>query len=151
MDRFNLEGHVYYQQGRKCGRPDCKCQRGELHGPYWYTRDDTGHVCYIGRELPSAIAAARSAHDRLLPVMERERRRLTTLLDAVHRLLRYDPLSAADRSALESLGLGAALVPQPDNQVTQDATVNGALVPTSTWLNTQARLCTATVGDTQGR
>jgi hypothetical protein len=21
---------------KKCGKPNCKCQRGELHGPYYY-------------------------------------------------------------------------------------------------------------------
>jgi hypothetical protein len=24
------------RQGRRCGRPGCRCQRGELHGPYTY-------------------------------------------------------------------------------------------------------------------
>jgi hypothetical protein len=23
-------------QWKKCGKPNCKCQRGELHGPYYY-------------------------------------------------------------------------------------------------------------------
>jgi hypothetical protein len=21
---------------KRCGRPNCRCARGELHGPYWY-------------------------------------------------------------------------------------------------------------------
>ncbi|MCA1679518.1 MAG: hypothetical protein LC777_11490 [Actinobacteria bacterium] len=24
------------RQGRRCGRPGCRCARGELHGPYLY-------------------------------------------------------------------------------------------------------------------
>jgi hypothetical protein len=23
-------------QWRKCGKPGCRCARGQLHGPYWY-------------------------------------------------------------------------------------------------------------------
>jgi hypothetical protein len=25
-----------HSQGRRCGRPGCRCARGELHGPYLY-------------------------------------------------------------------------------------------------------------------
>lgn len=130
LDRFTLEGQTYYQQGRKCGREGCKCQQGDLHGPYWYTRNtDSGKVAYIGKDLPPAIAGARYAHDLLLPDMVRERRRLASLFDAVSRLLRNDPLSDADRRAIEALGLGAALVSTGGPAPTQDG---GALV-SFTW------------------
>ena len=37
----------------KCGKPNCKCARGELHGPYFYrfTRDQYGrlHKQYVRR------------------------------------------------------------------------------------------------------
>ncbi len=122
LDRFTLDGQTYYQQGRKCGRAGCKCQSGELHGPYWYTRNvDNGRVQYIGKDLPPAIAGARYAHDLLLPDMTRERRRLANLFDAVSRLIRNDSLSDADRRAIESLGLGAALVSSTWYTGTQDA------------------------------
>jgi len=50
MERFTLDGWTYYQQGRRCGRPGCRCQRGELHGPYWYRRHAlSGAVEYAGR------------------------------------------------------------------------------------------------------
>ena len=128
LDRFTLEGLTYYQQGRKCGRPGCKCQQGDLHGPYWYTRHvDSGKVAYIGKDLPPAIVAARFAHDLLLPDMVRERRRLAGMFDAVSRLIRNDPLSDADRRAIESLGLDAALVSQRGPARTQDENA-GALV-----------------------
>lgn len=137
LDRFTLEGQTYYQQGRKCGRAGCKCQQGELHGPYWYTRNtDTGRVQYIGKDLPPAITTARTAHDRLLSAMVKERRRLAGMFDALSRLIRNDPLSEADRRAIESLGLGAALVSEPGRRVTQDEDA-GALVSGSTWSNAQ--------------
>jgi hypothetical protein len=165
LDRFTLEGQTYYQQGRKCGREGCKCQAGDLHGPYWYTRNiDNGRVQYIGKELPSAIVGTRAAHDLLLPNMLRERRRLADLFDAVSRLIRNDPLSDADRRAVESLGLGAALVFQRDAQDTQDD--GGALVSLTRLDRTQddaralvlpggsagaqdAGLCMAILGGTQ--
>lgn len=131
LDRFTLEGQAYYQQGRKCGREGCKCQQGDLHGPYWYTRNtDSGKVAYIGKDLPPAIAGARYAHDLLLPDMVRERRRLAGLFDAVSRLIRNDPLSDADRRAVESLGLGVALVSLDGPAPTQDG---GAGLVSFTW------------------
>jgi len=130
LDRFALEGQTYYQQGRKCGRATCKCQQGDLHGPYWYTRNtDSGKVAYIGKDLPPAITTARAAHDRLLSAMVKERRRLASMFDAVSRLIRNDPLSDADRRAIEALGLGAALVSTGGPARTQDG---GALV-SFTW------------------
>jgi len=120
-DRFTLEGFTYYQQGRKCGRPGCRCTRGELHGPYWYKRDlSSGAVKYVGRDLPQEIAAARGWHDLLAVDMRRARLALAEAFDAVGRLLRGEALSAGDRRIIEALGLGAALVSQRGDQVTQD-------------------------------
>ena len=67
MNRFELEGKIYYQQGRKCGRKTCACATGgPLHGPYWYSREHAGgKVDYIGRELPEAVEKAREARVRL--------------------------------------------------------------------------------------
>ncbi|MCA1697466.1 MAG: hypothetical protein LC790_00590 [Actinobacteria bacterium] len=46
------------EQGRRCGKPGCRCARGELHGPYTYLS--------LGRErgrarlvyVPAALAGA---------------------------------------------------------------------------------------------
>ena len=38
---LTLRGTVQ-RQGRRCGRSGCRCQRGELHGPYLYL------ACYLG-------------------------------------------------------------------------------------------------------
>jgi len=152
-DRFTLEGFTYYQQGRKCGRAGCKCQRGELHGPYWYKRDlSSGAVVYVGRDLPPEIAAARGWHDLLVGDMRRARLALAEAFDAVGRLLRGEALSAGDRCIIEGLGLGAALVSQRGNQVTQDDP-EGALVRlpggASAQDNGAARLYAAILGATQ--
>jgi hypothetical protein len=53
------------QQMVKCGKPNCKCVRGELHGPYFYrfTRDQCGrlHKRYVRR---SEVAAWRELCER---------------------------------------------------------------------------------------
>lgn len=111
MDRFELEGQTYYQQGRKCGKPSCKCAQGQLHGPYWYRRDQiSGKVRYIGRDLPAEIAAAPAAHDNMLSMMVQERRRLINQADALARLIGNKPLRDGDRVTVTALGFGACLV-----------------------------------------
>jgi len=45
----------YYLMKIRCGKKNCKCSRGELHGPYWYAfRQENGHAKrkYIGKALP---------------------------------------------------------------------------------------------------
>ncbi|MFQ5796320.1 MAG: DUF6788 family protein [Candidatus Bipolaricaulia bacterium] len=40
-----------------CGKDNCKCTRGELHGPYWYRYYCKGGRRtseYIGKELSKA-------------------------------------------------------------------------------------------------
>jgi hypothetical protein len=122
LDRFELEGQTYFQQGRKCGKPSCKCVQGQLHGPYWYHRDQvSGKVKYIGRSLPVEIAAARAAHDAMLSVMVKKRRRLLEQADALARLIGHKPLRDSDRATVTALGFGACLVSEPDLHSTQDS------------------------------
>jgi hypothetical protein len=120
-DRFELEGVVYYRQGRKCGRPGCKCSTGDLHGPYWYRREVlTGKVTYLGRTLTPEVTSARQYHDLLLPAMVSERWALIHKADALARLIGNKVLKDGDRKIIEALGFGAALVLPVANLVTQD-------------------------------
>lgn len=53
-----LETKTYQLEGIRCGKESCKCARGKLHGPYWYsyTRvDDKVTSQYIGKNLPKDI------------------------------------------------------------------------------------------------
>lgn len=112
-DRFVLEGITYFQQGRTCGHTECKCHQGELHGPYWYSRDNDnggGAVKYIGKELPQNIIRAREAKKRLgedvhMIIEELQDRQLALL-----RLLNNSKLSDQDRLIIEDSGFGEALV-----------------------------------------
>ena len=120
-DRFFLEGANYYQQGRKCGKPTCKCVTGELHGPYWYARDmESGQVKYLGRELPPEILTAYTTLNRLLPEMTRRRRELMRQYDALGRLMKGEKLWTEDRAIISLLGFGDALVLNGGQTHTQD-------------------------------
>jgi hypothetical protein len=49
-------GHVTYrQEGIRCGKENCKCAAGDLHGPYWYAYWLEGGKTrskYVGKKLP---------------------------------------------------------------------------------------------------
>jgi hypothetical protein len=32
-----LDNRTYRQESIRCGKENCKCARGKLHGPYWYS------------------------------------------------------------------------------------------------------------------
>ena len=111
MNRFELEGVTYYQQGRKCGKPTCGCAEGKLHGPYWYARDVWGgKVKYLGKELPPEIARARAAHADLSRAMDEKHRELTRQARALSALIHNTRLSDDQVGAVAALGFGDALV-----------------------------------------
>lgn len=49
---------TYRQESVRCGKETCKCVRGKLHGPYWYSYTRVkGKVTsqYVGKSLPKDI------------------------------------------------------------------------------------------------
>lgn len=67
-------GVCYRLELRACGKPKCKCARGELHGPYWYGYSRAGGKLrkeYIGKTL-SGVADV-PAVDALPPAAKSER------------------------------------------------------------------------------
>ena len=46
-------GHLTYQLERiRCGKANCKCAKGALHGPYWYaywSEDGKTKSMYVGK------------------------------------------------------------------------------------------------------
>ena len=53
-----LENKTYRLEGVRCGKEKCKCARGNLHGPYWYSYvrvQDKVTSQYIGKKLPKII------------------------------------------------------------------------------------------------
>jgi hypothetical protein len=55
------------RQGRRCGRPGCRCARGELHGPYLYLAvhgERGGRSIYVPASLADAVGALVGATGR---------------------------------------------------------------------------------------
>jgi hypothetical protein len=53
-----LDNKTYRLESIRCGKEKCKCARGKLHGPYWYSYTRTKDKVtsqYIGKCLPKAI------------------------------------------------------------------------------------------------
>jgi hypothetical protein len=53
-----LENKTYRLESIRCGKENCKCARGKLHGPYWYSYSrvkDKVKSQYIGKNLPKDI------------------------------------------------------------------------------------------------
>jgi hypothetical protein len=53
-----LENKTYRLESIRCGKEKCKCVRGQLHGPYWYSYTrvkDKITSQYIGKTLPQNI------------------------------------------------------------------------------------------------
>jgi hypothetical protein len=47
---------TYRLEGVRCGKENCKCAGGDLHGPYWYAYWSEGgrtKSAYVGKKLPS--------------------------------------------------------------------------------------------------
>lgn len=120
-ETFDLEGVAYYAEGRKCGKAGCRCQEGELHGPYWYMRDQVdGKVTYLGKSLPEDLTVARQRLVFYAGEVDKTRRRLLAQAEALRRLQTRQHLTDEDRAAIRDLGFGACLVVRPDLAITQD-------------------------------
>lgn len=53
-----LGDKTYRQESVRCGKENCKCVRGKLHGPYWYSYTRVkGKVTsqYVGKNLPVSV------------------------------------------------------------------------------------------------
>jgi hypothetical protein len=53
-----LDNKTYRQESVRCGKENCKCARGKLHGPYWYSYTrvkDKVSSQYIGKSLPRDV------------------------------------------------------------------------------------------------
>ena len=54
-------GGCYRLEKVRCGKPNCRCAAGQLHGPYWYLYQRRGGKLaskYVGKRLPGGDSAA---------------------------------------------------------------------------------------------
>jgi hypothetical protein len=56
-------------QGRRCGKEGCRCQQGELHGPYHYLSAPTGGSSRL-RYVPGELVAVVRRHLRRTEAMQ---------------------------------------------------------------------------------
>jgi hypothetical protein len=62
-----LDNKTYRLESVRCGKENCKCTKGKLHGPYWYSyaRDkDKVTSQYIGKKLPKVVEKKMSANSK---------------------------------------------------------------------------------------
>jgi hypothetical protein len=61
--KANQTTHKSYRlESVRCGKPGCKCARGELHDPYWYaywSQSGKTKSEYVGKHLPESLEKAR--------------------------------------------------------------------------------------------
>jgi hypothetical protein len=60
------ENKTYRLEGIRCGKDNCRCARGKLHGPYWYSYTrvkDKVKSQYIGKKLPLEVERSQSKKD----------------------------------------------------------------------------------------
>jgi hypothetical protein len=53
-----FDDRTYRLESIRCGKENCKCARGKLHGPYWYSYTrvkDKVTSQYVGKNLPKVI------------------------------------------------------------------------------------------------
>ena len=74
----------------RCGKANCKCTRGELHGPYFYhvTTDETVRSRrYIPRAEVAVVAQACQEHRELQAQLLAGRKRYKLILAAARQIL----------------------------------------------------------------
>lgn len=58
IEERTIDNQTYCLEMVRCGKENCKCTRGKLHGPYWYSYMRIEGIVkskYVGKKLPRAI------------------------------------------------------------------------------------------------
>jgi hypothetical protein len=58
IEEHTIENKTYRLEGIRCGKEKCKCTRGKVHGPYWYSYMRIGGRVkskYVGKKLPHEV------------------------------------------------------------------------------------------------
>jgi len=85
MNEFKVDGVLYRQQYRKCGKPGCKCQNGEPHGPYWYSYDGQSAAKYVGQQLPAHVTDRAKLLKSAMPQIRKLKADITKQRDEFNR------------------------------------------------------------------
>ncbi len=80
-----LAGTVH-ERWTRCGKPGCRCTRGDPHGPYYsrrWAQDGQRHEEYVRRDQVEGVRAqcqARRQHEHQVVAARKECRELTRML-----------------------------------------------------------------------
>lgn len=58
VEEHKTVNKTYRLEEVRCGKKNCHCAEGKLHGPYWYaywTKDGRTKSQYVGKKLPRGI------------------------------------------------------------------------------------------------
>jgi hypothetical protein len=61
-----IDNKTYRLESIRCGKENCKCKHGKLHGPYWYSYSrvkDRVKSRYVGKKLPGEVEKRRNKRD----------------------------------------------------------------------------------------
>ncbi len=53
-----LDNKTYRLESIRCGKEKCRCSRGQMHGPYWYSYTRVAgrlKSLYVGKKLPHDV------------------------------------------------------------------------------------------------
>lgn len=101
-NEYKVNGVSYRQRFNTCNNPDCKCHRGEKHGPYWYGHGDMGTPKYMGKVLPSWITDHVALLKKNAPKLKTLKAKIQGRIDAARRDLERAETELRTVQALES-------------------------------------------------
>jgi hypothetical protein len=58
LEKHTTSNKTYQLEGVRCGKKNCHCAEGKLHGPYWYaywTEGGRTKSQYVGKKLPRGV------------------------------------------------------------------------------------------------
>ena len=106
IERFVYDDRIYYQQYRKCGRAGCKCQSGDMHGPYWYSKFEGGvGTKYVGKVLPAHVSTAWERYKKRALQIEKAASKQRMRLATLDRLMARGALTADELAMLRRRGI----------------------------------------------
>ncbi len=76
-----------YEMRRRCGKPNCRCARGELHASWYLSRAIEGRtrLTYVGSSVPKSLSERVSRYQRYQKLLARIRkmdREISSILNA---------------------------------------------------------------------
>ena len=109
---FQLEGWIYYQEPRKCGKENCSTCTGGSGHVYWWKRRKKVRT-YIGKQLPTAIEYIRTQLEASQVTITTHIHLLQADINTLSKLKNGETLTKEEKFRLDQLGYGYCLLDLP--------------------------------------